>query len=251
VFLYATEEYRKFLSPSAVTTHLDPAAKKDDNDDEESVNTANQASKKSKKKRKRQRKKTKATTVKGIHPNLYNEAKRLLGLMDRTNPDLCPINLTGDNRLTYAVITSYMATKKKKTKVDKHLCEAYQRNALGTQNHPVAVDGTSNEEVEVLVRMSESTYGSIQSSISYLYRETGIKMPEEISASMSVYMKGSKRVGKNAKQSLGLSLDEGKKPMSRAVYQKLCEWLFQSSDKEHIFAHLFLVLDWYVFPFTF
>jgi len=54
-------------------------------------------------------------------------------------------------------------------------------------------------------------------------------------------MKGSKREVKSAKQSLGLTLDEGKKPMSKNVYRKLCEWLFQSNDKEHIFVHLSLV----------
>jgi hypothetical protein len=240
VFLYTTAGYQKYLKQDAITATFDPAAKKDE-DARKEADTANQK----KKKRKRTAKKD-TKTVKWSHPHLYDEAKRLLGLMNRSTPGACPINLTGDNRITYEVITSFMATKKKLAKVDKHLADSYHRTTLGGQNEPIVLDGPSNEEVEVLVRMSESTYGSIQSSVAFLFRESGVKVPDEISSSMSVYMKGSKRLGKSAKQSLGLSLDEGKKPMSKVVYMKLCEWLFQSSDKEHIFAHLFLVLDWYV-----
>jgi phage-related protein len=43
---------------------------------------------------------------------------------------------------------------------------------------------------------------------------------------------------------LALKLNEGKKPMSREVYSFLAQKLFESERKEHIFAHLFLVLDW-------
>ena len=144
--------------------------------------------------------------------------------------------------MTYEAITAFMSTKKKKTKVNKHLAAAYQKKTLGG-NEVNLLDGTQNEKVEVFVRMAEYTYGAVQSAVSFLFRECGVTQPPDIADSMSLYMKGSKRLGKTAKKSLGVRLDEGKKPMSKTVYRKLCEWLFQSSDKEHIFAHLFLVLE--------
>ena len=61
---------------------------------------------------------------------------------------------------------------------------------------------------------------------------------------VSLYCKGSKRMGKSLKQGLALKISEGKKAMSRAVFSYLARMMFISSEKEHIFSHLFLVLDW-------
>jgi len=247
VFLYGSSQHQNTLTANAIAV-LDVADKKDKEVPTADKSNDDQLTQKTRKRKRSSRKKKAREENKSVHrrqPNLYSEAKRLLGLIERGNIGSSPIILTGDNRLSYICITSFMSTKKKRTKVNKHLAAAYQKNALGSEVDLVAT--TAEEEVDVLVRMSESTYGSIQSAISFLYRETGIKAPDDLSGDLSRYMKGSKRVGKSAKQSLGLSLDEGKKPMSKNVYSKLCEWLFQSNDKEHIFAHLFLVLDWYVF----
>ena len=61
---------------------------------------------------------------------------------------------------------------------------------------------------------------------------------------MSLYYKGSKRKGRKLKQDLGLEITEGKKAMSKNVYSFLAEKMFHSRETEHIFAHLFLLLDW-------
>ena len=61
---------------------------------------------------------------------------------------------------------------------------------------------------------------------------------------LSLCNKGSKRRGKKLKQNLGLKIEEGKKPMSFQVYSFLCKKMFESDKREHVFAHLFLVLDW-------
>ena len=51
---------------------------------------------------------------------------------------------------------------------------------------------------------------------------------------------------KNAqeKQASGKSLEEGKKPMSFAVYRLLCEKLLKSDTADALFAHTYLVLEW-------
>ena len=71
-----------------------------------------------------------------------------------------------------------------------------------------------------------------------------MKRTTEIKEGMLVYYKGSKRKGRHLKQSLGLVISEGKKPMSREVYSFIAKKMFISEKREHIFNHLFLLLDW-------
>jgi hypothetical protein len=47
-----------------------------------------------------------------------------------------------------------------------------------------------------------------------------------------------------AKQTLGLKIVEGKKHMTLSVYKAIASILFESCELEHIFAHLFFILDW-------
>jgi len=231
VFLYE-DDHRAVLTANAIASI------------EKAIDVSNNAQKKKKKRVSNNAQKKKKKRVSTEEHDIYTESKRLLNAMERSNEESCPIILTDPSKLTYKMITDYMSMKKKKVKVNKHLAAQYHKDVLGGEGTFLVNDGTGDEEIEVYVRMSESTCGSVKSSIAYLYKESGVKMPDDVFSQMSTYMKGSKRVGKNAKQSLALSLDEGKKPMSQAVYQKLAKWLFESEDKEHIFAHLFLVLDW-------
>jgi len=46
------------------------------------------------------------------------------------------------------------------------------------------------------------------------------------------------------KEGLGLAITEGKRPLSQEAYKLLAKTLFHSEKKEHIFGHVFLVLDW-------
>lgn len=43
---------------------------------------------------------------------------------------------------------------------------------------------------------------------------------------------------------MGLKIEEGKKPLSLEVYEFLAKEFYYSKKKEHIFGHLFFVLDW-------
>ena len=61
---------------------------------------------------------------------------------------------------------------------------------------------------------------------------------------LSLHNKGSKRRGKKLKQNLGLKIEEGKQPMSFKVHSFLYKKLFESISREHVFARLFLILDW-------
>ena len=95
----------------------------------------------------------------------------------------------------------------------------------------------------VSVRYSNSVYSVIQSALSFLYRQRGFERPTILKNGVSLYCKGSKRLGAALKQKLALKIVEGKKPMSKAVYSFLGKKMFQSEKKNYIFAHLFLVLD--------
>ena len=54
-----------------------------------------------------------------------------------------------------------------------------------------------------------------------------------------------KRKGGNLVQDIDLEVMEGKKPMTLQFCKYLANMLFWSDKKEHIFAHIFLVLDWW------
>jgi len=93
-------------------------------------------------------------------------------------------------------------------------------NALGSEVN--LAETNPDEEIDVLGRIFSNLI-SIQGSRSHLSR----------------YMKGSKREVKSAKQSFDLTLDEGEKPMSKNVYRKLCEWLFQSFRQKNFSAEMY------------
>ena len=61
---------------------------------------------------------------------------------------------------------------------------------------------------------------------------------------MAKLMGGMKRIVQAAKQHLGLKITEGKVGMPFDVYERAAMNLFFSPEKEDVFAHLFLVLDW-------
>ena len=98
--------------------------------------------------------------------------------------------------------------------------------------------------VTVSVRCSNSVYSSIQSALSFLYRQSGFERPAELKNGVSLYCKGSKKLGAELKQKLALKIVEGKYPISKAVYSFLGKKMFQSGKKYYIFVQLFLVLDW-------
>ena len=194
--------------------------------------------------------------------NVKKAIKVMLKQLNRNNSYSSPIRLLiGDdnnsNILTYAHVSSFMHTKSKEVLVDKALAIRYCNALKGISpaeggalldEQELADDARwvpdKDGKVKVLVRLEASTYDGIRSSISFLYRETATTMPATLNSSMSLYIKGSRRINLLAKQMLGMKITEGKKHMTKAVYKKIAQILFESSNPEHIFAHLFFILDW-------
>ena len=177
---------------------------------------------------------------KKTRPKLRKEMKKQLNAMNRRekNP---PIHLDGANSITYKEISDFMNTKKNIVDVDKDLAVNFANNS---EEASVLSRNTVGETIRVAVRQSDSAYSSIASAIAFLYRQSGCERPEEIKHGLSLYCSGSRRKGKQMKQGLALRLTEGKTKMNIATYKFIARHLFQSAKKEHIFAHLFLVLDW-------
>ena len=171
----------------------------------------------------------------------WAECMRQLKRMNRIEGN-SPIHLSGPNAIAYDDIAKYMGTKRRIVSVDPDLA-----NQLAAEEGALVVNyAGGGGKVKVAVRLSDSSYSAIQSAISFLYRQCGIERPIEIKDGLALYCKGSKRKGRKLKQSLGLVISEGKKAMSREVYSFLAKKMFTSKKKEHIFAHLFLLLDWCV-----
>lgn len=188
---------------------------------------------------------------------LRAEILAILRKLKRGNSALSPIRLVptevSDRVLTYDDIVSFMETFKKTEKVNKRLANQYLKQVrdLSPEENEDLEDaliltGGLEDDGEILVeiRQEYTTYDGIRSAITQLYTATATTMPDQLKESMRLYIKGSKRLNNLAKQTLGLDMGEGKKPMTRAVYKRICQILSRSEQSEHIFAHLFFVLDW-------
>lgn len=150
-------------------------------------------------------------------PNNASAAQRLRDLrvvvnrwlenMQRTNPELCPVDMT---QVTYEVVASYMTTKKDTD--NKYLCRG--------------------------------TYIGIRSSIVYLFTMSNLSPPPEFRDRMTTLLKGLKRTIVEQRVAAGEALEEGKDAMSFACLKLLCEKFVNGIRDEYHFAHLFLLLEW-------
>ena len=111
-----------------------------------------------------------------------------------------------------------------------------------TVTDSMVLDGTT--KVNLTIYQSVSTFSAIRSSIAYLYKLAGVERPANDAVDIAKFMGGMKRVTQAAKMHLGLKLTGGKVAMPIETYQKMARKLFYSQEKEDVFAHLFLVLDW-------
>ena len=189
--------------------------------------------------------------------------KSLLKKLNSKDNNLSPVKLTpggGENNadeqdvLSWDIIADFFNTKQKIVHVDRSLAldiekklddfsmDAQEDDDVGTalQDNDADADG----QVRVAVCLEASTYDGFRSAINHLYRESNVKMPDEMVNCFSRYIKGSKRINLAAKQTLGLKISEGKLHMTVPVYEFLCKTMFDSKKPEHIFAHTFTVLDW-------
>ena len=121
--------------------------------------------------------------------------------------DNCPIVL---QKVTFNVFSNYLATK---------------RNKKGQM-------------------LSKSTYGTLRSALTHLYKMAGQEIPDKFRQEMSTFSRGIKRKVTQEKMESGLSLEEGKKAMNFDVYKLMCRKMLEISSDEGPFAHLFLILEW-------
>ena len=155
-----------------------------------------------------------------------------------------PIKLEGASCLMYNDIAEFMGTNRRILTVNRDL-------ATNVLNDGAADVLTRNEggadleaTLDVEVRLGDRTYSAIKSTISFLYRQSGIERPMELRDEIIIYCKGSKRKGILLKQDTGLDISDGKKQIPQEVFRFLANKLFTSKKKENIFAHLILILDW-------
>lgn len=159
------------------------------------------------------------------------ECIRQLKRMNRVegNP---PIHLSGPNAIIYEDIARYMGTKRRIVSVDPALA-----NRLAAEEGASVVNGAGGGgRVRVAVRLSDSSYSAVQSAISFLHRQCGLERTTEIKDGLALYCKGSKRKGRQLKQSLGLVINEGKKPMSQEVYSCLEKNVHIKKERTYLFA---------------
>ena len=135
-----------------------------------------------------------------------------------------------------------MMSKKVLKIIDPDVAEA----ALKQLDNEVEINQTDvvDGKVSVYVMQSTANYEGIRAAVAYFYRMAGIKMPMEMTRKFKQYMAGQKRTGLKEKQDLGLEIMEGKKSLSFERCELIAKQMFVSGNKEHIFAHLFLSLDW-------
>ena len=91
-----------------------------------------------------------------------------------------------------------------------------------------------------------STYDGSRSSIMHLMKQDNVFPDHEFKEKLCNLLKGFRRTIQQQKVELGLSLDEGKDPLSFAGYNLLCCTFLKNngSNDEFIFAHCFLTLEW-------
>jgi len=137
-----------------------------------------------------------------------------------------------------------MRTETNNGKVDRAAAEKYLADIDNgsTITDRMVVDETS--KVNLTIYQSVSTFSAIRSLIAYLYKFAMVERPAKDASGIAKFMGGVKRVVQAAKIHHGPKLTEGKVAMSINIYQTMAEKRFYSQDKEDIFYHLFLVLDW-------
>ena len=85
-------------------------------------------------------------------------------------------------------------------------------------------DTDAANQMKVAARLGDSSYSTVQSAVSFLFRQSGVEQSAEVNGGVSLYCKRSKRKGRKLKQDLGLEITEGKKPMSKEVYSFLASF---------------------------
>jgi hypothetical protein len=92
--------------------------------------------------------------------------------------------------------------------------------------------------------LSKSTYGGYRSALLDLFRDCQFEQPPDFKTELKRAYSGLKRKAQQYKAATGARLGEGKKPLSFALYKKLCEWLIADGGRESLFSWAFLTITW-------
>ena len=164
--------------------------------------------------------------------------------LNRHDINSCPILL---HKLTFQIFSEYLSSLKAKRKKKKR---RRKRKRIGERDGSASDNEESEQEEETIPEsdsptyLSKSSYGSARSALMHLYRGYGAVMEQSFKTDLANFMRGIKRKVAKQKQDMGTKADEGKKPMSFQVYEKLCQLMMASEDDEYIFGHCFLTLEW-------
>jgi hypothetical protein len=144
--------------------------------------------------------------------------------------------------LTFTIFSRYLTT--------------FKKTVATKRKSPTVSEGTEPEEdvnvrinEKTTIRLASSSYSGACSALSYLFTEAGIskecnETARDLWLKLSACNKGSRRLGGKEKRSLGISTEEGKRPLPLAAYKHLAKVLFESDKPEHVGAHAFLILAW-------
>lgn len=91
-----------------------------------------------------------------------------------------------------------------------------------------------------------STYDGARSSIMHLMKQDNVYPDHQFKEKLCNLLKGFRWTVQQQKVELGLSLDEGKDPLTFAGYHLLCHTflLNNCTNDEFTFAHCFLTIEW-------
>ena len=129
------------------------------------------------------------------------------------------IRLIRDGSLIYDRIAAFMNTKRRVITVNVDIAAR-----LAAEDENMLQGNTdSNNQVKVAVRLGDSSYSAVQSTVLFLFRQSGVEQSAEVKGGVNLYCKGSKIKGRKLKQDLGLEIKDGKNPMSKEVYSFLAK----------------------------
>lgn len=182
-----------------------------------------------------------------------NENVKLLLWICKTNNDAATL-LKTEFRTEMQQVDSSTGTEKQKEAKRRLVCKKWLKAVKrGGNNSPIILkqmnfgvfsEYLTSRKSKNSTYLSKSTYDGIRSALAHLYRRSGETMCDIMQKDLKQFMGGIKRTVVREKRATGQSLDEGKKPMTFAVYKKMCEILYKGKDDEYTFAHAFLTLEW-------
>ena len=91
---------------------------------------------------------------------------------------------------------------------------------------------------------SNSYYQGLRSALMHIFRTASYEPPQELFKETKKFMAGLRRTVASDIQELGISCEQGKSPMTFALYRRLCQKLVSSPKAEDIFTRAWITLEW-------